>query len=140
MSNFKTFLHEQMQDPAFRRFWEARNEMILQRTAGSMALSEMELTEEDKVRILRLLEHPEELDAMLEELIQKHISQDEELEDEEEPVIHRNRARCRKCGSILESRSRHDLQTCSCGAVSIDGGLDYLRRLGEPADIEELSE
>ena len=72
MSDFKTFLHEQLQDPEFRKFWEARNEMILQRTADCMALSEMELTEEDKARILQLLEHPDELDAMLEELIQKH--------------------------------------------------------------------
>lgn len=76
MSNFKTFLHEQLQDPEFRRFWEARNEMILQRTAGCMALSEMELTEEDKTRILRLLERPDELDAMLEELIQRHTQKD----------------------------------------------------------------
>ena len=75
MSNFKTFLHEQLQDPEFRKFWEARNEMILQRTAGTMALSEMELTEADKARIRQLLEHPDELDAMLEDLIQKHIGQ-----------------------------------------------------------------
>jgi hypothetical protein len=51
-----------------------------------------------------------------------------------------NRARCRKCGSFLESKSVHDLHRCACGAVAIDGGLEYLRRLGEPEDIEELSE
>ena len=75
MSNFKTFLYEQLQNPEFRKFWEARNAMILQRTAGCMALSEMELTEEDKTRILQHLEHPDELDAMLDTLIQKCISQ-----------------------------------------------------------------
>lgn len=60
---------------------------------------------------------------------------------EAEPKILRNRARCRKCGSILESRARHDRQTCSCGAISIDGGLEYLRRCAQDLnDIEDLSE
>ena len=74
---------------------------------------------------------PEEVQRLLEQL---HRGADDE------PKIWRNRARCRKCGTVLESKSVHDLQTCSCGAVSIDGGQEYLRRLGKPADIEELSE
>lgn len=72
MSDFKYFLHQQMKDPEFRRFWEARNELILQQTAGMMALSEMALTTEDEARILNILEHPEEFDTMLEKLIKKH--------------------------------------------------------------------
>lgn len=32
------------------------------------------------------------------------------------------------CGDIIESTFRHDFVTCSCGAVSVDGGKDYLRR------------
>ena len=72
MSDFQNFLAEQLQDPEFRQLWETRNEAIFQRTAGSMALSGMELTEEDRARILYLLEHPDELDAMMEGLIQKH--------------------------------------------------------------------
>jgi len=28
---------------------------------------------------------------------------------------------------------------CSCGAVGVDGGLDYLRRRGEPDNAEEIS-
>lgn len=63
-----------------------------------------------------------------------------EVPDMPEPKILFNRARCRKCGSFLESKSAHDLQRCSCGAIAIDGGLEYLRRLGAPEDIEELSE
>lgn len=72
MSDFQKFLEEQLKDPKFHRLWEARNEMILQRTAGSMSLSGMDLTEEDKARILYLCEHPDEMDAMLENLIRKH--------------------------------------------------------------------
>jgi|GEM_PF-4555094 len=29
---------------------------------------------------------------------------------------------------------------CSCRAIAVDGGLDYLYRLGSPDDCEELSE
>lgn len=39
----------------------------------------------------------------------------------------RNRAKCRLCGDIIESKHRHDLVACKCGAIFIDGGLDYLR-------------
>ena len=45
---------------------------IIKQLAGNMALSGMELTEEDQGRILRLLDHPEEAEAMLQELIEKH--------------------------------------------------------------------
>lgn len=58
-----------------------------------------------------------------------------------EPKIIFNRARCRKCGDFLESLSVHDFKTCSCGAISIDGGLKYLRRLAKDFnDIEDLSQ
>lgn len=50
----------------------------------------------------------------------------------------RNRIRCQRCGEIIESRSIHDFSTCRCGAVSVDGGLVYPRRLGD--DYEELAE
>lgn len=56
------------------------------------------------------------------------------------PKIIVNAARCRKCYSVIRSYHRHDFQTCKCGAVSVDGGLDYLRRAGEIEDWEELSE
>lgn len=54
--------------------------------------------------------------------------------------ITRNRARCRSCGQIIESRSRHDYVTCKCGKVTVDGGLAYLKRGGSCRNIEELSE
>jgi hypothetical protein len=54
-------------------------------------------------------------------------------------IILRNRARCKKCYSVIESLNRHDYKTCKCGAISVDGGLAYLRRTGEIGSIEELS-
>ena len=54
--------------------------------------------------------------------------------------IIRNRARCKKCNDTIESVHRHHFVSCRCGAIAVDGGRDYLRRLGEFADLEELSE
>lgn len=34
---------------------------------------------------------------------------------------------CLSCEDIIESKHRHDFVTCKCGAVSADGGRDYLR-------------
>lgn len=50
-----------------------------------------------------------------------------------------NKIKCKKCGEIIESRHRHDFKFCKCGAVAVDGGKDYLRRLGNQEDYEELS-
>ena len=55
-------------------------------------------------------------------------------------MIIRNMIRCKKCGDIIESESIHDFKCCKCGAVAVDGGKDYLRRLGNLDNIEELSE
>ena len=54
--------------------------------------------------------------------------------------IVRNRIKCKKCGEIIESTSRHDFKFCKCGAVAVDGGKDYLRRVGSKDDYEELIE
>ena len=43
-----------------------------------------------------------------------------------------NRIKCKFCGDILESKSRHDFKFCSCGKVAIDGGHFYLKRSGKP--------
>jgi len=39
-----------------------------------------------------------------------------------------NAIKCKLCGEIIESTDRHQYVTCKCGACSVDGGLDYLRR------------
>lgn len=51
-----------------------------------------------------------------------------------------NRIQCKKCGDILESKSVHDFKMCSCRSCAVDGGHDYLRRVGEPSNWEDLSE
>ena len=54
-------------------------------------------------------------------------------------IIH-NKIRCKKCGEIIESTSTHDFKTCSCESCGVDGGHDYLRRVGDKEDWEEMSE
>lgn len=51
-----------------------------------------------------------------------------------------NTAKCRKCGTVIESRTRHEFVSCPCGAVSIDGGTDYFRRCGDPADFAPMTD
>ena len=40
----------------------------------------------------------------------------------------KNAIRCNVCGEEIESRHVHDFVTCRCGACSVDGGHEYLRR------------
>jgi hypothetical protein len=42
--------------------------------------------------------------------------------------IIKNAIRCNLCGEEIESRHVHDFVTCRCGACSVDGGREYLRR------------
>ena len=53
------------------------------------------------------------------------------------PIV-RNRAQCRKCGDVIESKHRHDWVSCKCGAIFVDGGHDYIRRGGNPMDFVEV--
>lgn len=53
--------------------------------------------------------------------------------------IRTNRIKCKKCGDIIESYNVHDFKWCSCKSVAVDGGREYLRRLGSSEDYEELS-
>ena len=53
--------------------------------------------------------------------------------------IVKNAIQCKKCGDIIESTSVHNFVTCSCGACSVDGGHDYLRRCGNLDDFVDLS-
>lgn len=51
-----------------------------------------------------------------------------------------NKIKCKKCGDIIESIHVHDFKYCKCGAVAVDGGKAYLRRIGNRADWEEMSD
>lgn len=53
--------------------------------------------------------------------------------------IQTNKIKCKKCGDVIESTYRHDFKMCSCEAVGVDGGHDYLRRIGKEEDYEDLS-
>lgn len=43
--------------------------------------------------------------------------------------------KCKFCGDIIVSLSRHDFKFCKCGKVAIDGGQDYLKT-SFPADMK----
>ena len=53
--------------------------------------------------------------------------------------IRTNKIKCKKCGDIIESIDVHDFKWWSCGTVAVDGGREYLRRVGNKEDFEELS-
>ena len=55
--------------------------------------------------------------------------------------IIKNAARCKLCGDVIESKHTHDYKRCSCGAVAVDGGHDYLKRSYKNSrdDFEDLS-
>lgn len=42
-------------------------------------------------------------------------------------VLTRNAVRCLRCNTEAESTHRHEMKSCACGLVSVDGGLDYKR-------------
>lgn len=55
-------------------------------------------------------------------------------------MIVRNAIRCNKCGDEIESKYRNDYVWCSCGACAVDGGHDYLRRVGYRENWTDISE
>jgi hypothetical protein len=51
-----------------------------------------------------------------------------------------NKLQCGLCKDIIESVHVHDFKWCQCGAVAVDGGTDYLRRVGDFNHAIEMSE
>ena len=52
------------------------------------------------------------------------------------PIILSNKIQCKQCGDVIESKHVHDFKMCECNAVGVDGGRDYLRRIGiDPATL-----
>lgn len=60
------------------------------------------------------------------------------MEKKEEIIS--NKIKCKKCGDIIESKSTNDYKKCSCGTGAVDGGKDYLKRIGNEEDYEDISE
>ena len=54
-------------------------------------------------------------------------------------MIIQNAVTCLACGDFIVSKHRHDFVTCTCGAVSVDGGQEYLRRVGDFSNAMDLS-
>lgn len=54
-------------------------------------------------------------------------------------VLRRNAIRCNICGDEIESFFDHDFKMCGCQACGVDGGHQYIRRLGNLEDYTELS-
>lgn len=54
-------------------------------------------------------------------------------------MIVQNAVNCLSCGDLIVSKHRHDFVTCTCGAISVDGGQSYLRRVGDFANAVDLS-
>lgn len=45
-------------------------------------------------------------------------------------MIVQNAVVCLSCGDFIYSAHRHHFNTCTCGSISVDGGQEYLRRVG----------
>jgi hypothetical protein len=57
------------------------------------------------------------------------------------PDLTRNAAQCLLCEQVVESKHIHDLVTCKCGNISVDGGTAYARRLYKDfKTIKDLTE
>jgi hypothetical protein len=56
-------------------------------------------------------------------------------------VVEVNKAQCKLCLDIIESKYGHDFVRCKCGEIFVDGGKNYLRRGASNFDnFIELSE
>ena len=58
--------------------------------------------------------------------------------EKKKQIIKVNKIKCKKCGNIIESKTTNDLKRCSCGSVAVDGGKEYLKRIGNDEEYEEL--
>lgn len=55
-------------------------------------------------------------------------------------MIKENKVQCKRCGDILISDNLFERIFCTCGAIYIEGGTDYLfRGADDPDNIIELS-
>jgi hypothetical protein len=54
-------------------------------------------------------------------------------------IIIQNEVKCTRCNDIIWSAHRHDFVGCKCGAPAVDGGTEYLRRVGDMSVAEDRS-
>ena len=51
-----------------------------------------------------------------------------------------NAAVCLKCHKYIRSKNLHDFVRCNCGAVAVDGGSHYGKRVGNKEDYISIIE
>ena len=61
----------------------------------------------------------------------------ETLEKEKQILV--NQLQCNSCKDIITSYHTHDFKYCKCGKIAVDGGREYLRRVGELTGYTDLS-
>lgn len=54
-------------------------------------------------------------------------------------MILSNQIKCNTCEDKVFSASVHDFRACKCGAVAVDGGMAYLRRVGKIDNYTDMS-
>jgi len=42
---------------------------------------------------------------------------------------------CKECGDTIYSRTHHDFRQCTCGNISVDGGLKYFKYNANPSSL-----
>jgi hypothetical protein len=62
------------------------------------------------------------------------------MRDSQNGRIIKNAIVCMICDDLIESKHTHDFKSCKCGTVYIDGGHEYLRRLGDLDKYIDVSE
>ena len=54
-------------------------------------------------------------------------------------LLTRRGVQCLRCKDKIFSASQHDYRTCTCGKVSVDGGMAYLKVVGNPSDWKKIT-
>lgn len=54
-------------------------------------------------------------------------------------ILLRNIFKCNSCGDVVESTHRNELVSCTCQSLSVDGGREYVRVLGDPDKYTDLT-
>lgn len=60
-------------------------------------------------------------------------------EEPKKEILLLNKAMCDNCHEVVRSKHGHDFVTCSCGNLSVDGGMDYCKRNFGEHGFTELS-
>lgn len=62
------------------------------------------------------------------------------MRDSRNGRIIKNAVICMNCDDLIESKHVHDFKSCKCGKICVDGGHEYLRRVGDLDMCIDMSE